>query len=61
MRYAAGGRLTPARQVEREQVRMAAADWFARGASRVEVAREFRVTGKTADCWYRAWEAGGAG
>nr|WP_242666943.1 helix-turn-helix domain-containing protein [Frankia casuarinae] len=39
---------------------MAAADRFAQGASRVEVARELRVTRKTASCWYRAWEAGGA-
>ncbi|SQD98612.1 transposase [Parafrankia sp. Ea1.12] len=60
MRYATGGGLTPAGQVERERVRLAAADRFAAGATRTEVAREFKVTPKTAGCWYRAWESGGA-
>ncbi|TCJ31773.1 transposase, partial [Parafrankia sp. BMG5.11] len=33
MRYATGGGLTPAGQVERERVRLAAADRFAAGAT----------------------------
>src|SRR5262245_35984270 len=59
MRYATGGGLTPADQVERERVRLAAAGRFAAGASQAEVAREFRVTPKTASRWHQAWEAGG--
>ncbi|WP_241251297.1 helix-turn-helix domain-containing protein [Candidatus Protofrankia californiensis] len=39
--------MTPAEQVQREQVRLAAADRFAQGASQAEVAREFRVSPRT--------------
>nr|WP_018639587.1 winged helix-turn-helix domain-containing protein [Parafrankia elaeagni] len=60
MRYATGGGLTPVEQVERERIRMAAADRFDQGATRAEVAREFKVTPKTAGRWYQAWESGGA-
>ncbi|MDT3447005.1 MULTISPECIES: winged helix-turn-helix domain-containing protein [unclassified Pseudofrankia] len=61
MRYATGGGLTPAEQIRRERVRLAAVDWFARGVSQAEVAREFHVTPKTVSRWHRAWEDGGVG
>ncbi|WP_018638030.1 winged helix-turn-helix domain-containing protein [Parafrankia elaeagni] len=51
--------MTPADQVERERVRLAAASRFAAGASQAEVAREFRVTPKTASRWHRLWETEG--
>ncbi len=59
MRYADSGGLSPEQRAEREAVRMQAATMFEQGATPVEVARELRVTRKSAYAWRRAWQAGG--
>jgi transposase len=43
----------------REQVRLRAAEMFARDADPREVARELRVSTKSVYQWRRAWKAGG--
>ncbi len=59
MRYSEGGGLTVAARARREQLRLEAADLFARGVPPAEVARRFRVSRMSANRWYRAWQAGG--
>lgn len=59
MRYGEGGGLDAAARARREQVRFAAADRFAEGATRAEVAREFRVSDMTTSRWYRTWQTEG--
>src|SRR6476620_11164950 len=59
MRYPDGGGLTAAERARREQVRLAAADLIAGGASDREVARRFRVSRMSANRWRRALAAGG--
>jgi len=59
MRYAQGGGLTAQARARREQIRLAAADRFAAGASEAEVAREFRVSLMSVNRWHRAFAAGG--
>jgi transposase len=59
MRYAQGGGLTAAERDKREQVRLAAGDRFAEGASVARVAREFRVSTMSANRWRRSWLDGG--
>jgi putative transposase len=44
MRYPDGGGLTTEERARRERVRLAAAEYFAEGASDQEVATRFRVT-----------------
>jgi transposase len=59
MRYPDGGGLTAAERARREQVRLAAADLIAAGASDREVARRFRVSRMSANRWRRALAGGG--
>lgn len=59
MRYGDGGGLNRAARARREQVRLRAADLFARGATPVEVAARLEVSQKSAYQWRRAWQAGG--
>lgn len=51
--------MTAAQRDKREQVRLAAAERFAEGASVAQVAEEFRVTRMSANRWRAAWEDGG--
>jgi transposase len=59
MRYADGGGLTAQERTKREQVRMAAAQMFADGATNPEVSRVFRVSAMSVSRWRRAFEVGG--
>src|SRR3954452_5073737 len=59
MRYPDGGGLTAEERGRREQVRLAAAEWFEEGATDREVATRFRVTRMSANRWHRALTAGG--
>jgi transposase len=59
MRYAQRGGYTPAEQERREQLRLEAAERFARGDSVREIARDLRVTEGSVRRWRRAWQAGG--
>ncbi|MET9478204.1 helix-turn-helix domain-containing protein, partial [Streptomyces sp. NPDC002922] len=59
MRYPDGGGLTAEEWARRERTRLAAADLIEAGASDREVARRFRVTRKSANCWRRALASGG--
>lgn len=59
MRYAQGGGLTAGERARREEVRLAAGDRFAAGASQAEVASEFRVSQMSASRWQRAFQRGG--
>jgi transposase len=59
MRYPDGGGLTAAERARREQVRLAAADLMAAGASDREVAKRFRVSRMSANRWRRALVIGG--
>jgi len=60
MRYPDGGGLTAAGRVRREQVRLAAAVMYEQDIKPVQVARELRVSTKSAYQWRRRWRAGGA-
>jgi hypothetical protein len=51
MRYAQGGGLTPRKQAAREQVRLEAAERFARGEKTRDIAREFRVGERQVEKW----------
>jgi putative transposase len=59
MRYPDGGGLTAKGRARREQVRLEAAEMFARGVPRPEVARRLRVSRNAAYTWYHRWQAGG--
>ncbi|MER5426276.1 helix-turn-helix domain-containing protein [Streptosporangium roseum] len=59
MRYAQGGGLTAEQRAKREQVRLRAADLFARGDTDAQVAKELRVSRMSANRWRRAWARGG--
>lgn len=59
MRYAQRGGYTPAEQERREQLRLQAAERFARGDSIRQIARDLRVTEVSVRRWHRAWQAGG--
>ena len=59
MRYAQRGGYTPAEQQRREQVRLQAAERFARGDMIKEVAHDLRVTEGSVRRWHRAWRDGG--
>jgi transposase len=60
MRYPDGGGLSPAARAKREQVRLEAAGLFAAGMPPVQVAKQLRISRKSAYTWHRAWKAGGA-
>ncbi|MET7381832.1 helix-turn-helix domain-containing protein [Streptomyces sp. NPDC005526] len=59
VRYPDGGGLSADERDRREQVRFSAADLIEAGASEREVARRFRVTRMSANCWRRALVSGG--
>ncbi|MGY4967448.1 winged helix-turn-helix domain-containing protein, partial [Streptomyces sp. 900105245] len=59
MRYADGGRLTPAGRRRRESVRMQAAELFEEKVKPSEVARRLRVSVKSAYQWHQLWRDGG--
>jgi putative transposase len=59
MRYAQRGGYTPAEQQRREQLRLEAAERFARGDTVREIAGDLRVTEVSVRRWRRAWQAGG--
>src|SRR3712207_2890820 len=59
MRYADSGGASAAERIEREQVRLAAAEMFAQGISVAEVADRLRVTPKSVRLWKRRWQSGG--
>jgi putative transposase len=60
MRYAQRGGYTPAEQQRREQLRLQAAERFARGDTIGGIARDLRVTEGSVRRWHRAWRDGGA-
>ena len=59
MRYADSGGVAAKERVRREALRIQAAELFASGVSAPEVARQLRVTPKSAYQWRRDWTAGG--
>ncbi len=60
MRYADGGGLTVKGRQRREAVRLEAAGLFAEGVTPPEVARQLRVSSKSAYQWQQAWRESGA-
>jgi transposase len=60
MRYAQEGALTPKKQAAREQVRLEAAERFARGEKTTDIAHEFRVGERQVEKWRRTWREGRA-
>ncbi|MFE9429095.1 winged helix-turn-helix domain-containing protein [Kitasatospora sp. NPDC006697] len=60
MRYADGGGLTAKARQRREAVRLEAAALFGEGVKPPEVARQLRVSCKSAYQWHQAWKQGGA-
>jgi transposase len=59
MRYPDGGGLTPAARARREQVRLEAAGLFAPGVRPSQVAKQLRVSRKSAYAWHKAWSLAG--
>ena len=59
MRYPDGGGLAPAARARREQVRLEAAGLFAAGVRPSQVARQLRVSRKSAYAWHKAWSLAG--
>jgi putative transposase len=51
--------LTPKEQAKREQLRLEAAERFARGEKTTDIAKAFRVTERSVERWRRAWRTGG--
>ncbi|MEU5306494.1 winged helix-turn-helix domain-containing protein [Streptomyces noursei] len=60
MRYAQGGGLSAERRQAREQVRLEAAERFARGEKNSQIANELRVTERSVERWRHAWRQAGA-
>jgi transposase len=59
MRYPDGGGLSPRGRVQRERVRLEAAHLYEQGVQPAQVARQLRVSTKSAYQWRRRWRAGG--
>lgn len=59
MRYPDGGGLTAQERARRERVRLQAVELFEQAVSPSEVARQLRVSRKSAYAWRRAWTQGG--
>ncbi|GIH97761.1 helix-turn-helix domain-containing protein [Planobispora siamensis] len=59
MRYAQRGGYTPAEQERREQVRLQAAERFARGDSTTVIAHELCITARSVRRWRARWQQGG--
>ncbi|MER7211452.1 helix-turn-helix domain-containing protein [Streptosporangium sp. NPDC000239] len=51
--------MTAVQRAKREQVRLRAAELFARGYIDEQVAKELRVSRMSANRWCRAWTCGG--
>ena len=59
MRYPDGGGLSRRGRVQRERVRLEAAQLYEQGVEPVQVAQRLRVSTKSAYQWRRRWRAGG--
>lgn len=59
MRYPQGGGLTAERQQFREELRLQAAERFARGEGSTSIARDLRVSVRSVQRWRHAWTEGG--
>ncbi|MFC9180176.1 winged helix-turn-helix domain-containing protein [Streptomyces globisporus] len=59
MRYPQGGGLTAERQCKREELRLQAAERFARGESSTAIARDLRVSVRSVQRWRHTWSEGG--
>jgi transposase len=59
MRYPQGGGLTAERQRFREDLRLQAAERFARGDASSVIAKDLRVSVRSVQRWRQAWEEGG--
>ncbi|MGH3467296.1 MAG: helix-turn-helix domain-containing protein [Thermocrispum sp.] len=59
MRYPQGGGLTAERQQFREELRLQAAERFARGEGSTAIAKDLRVSVRSVQRWRRVWAEGG--
>ncbi|WP_455907808.1 IS630 family transposase [Streptomyces halstedii] len=59
MRYPQGGGLTAERQQLREELRLQAAERFARGEASSVIAKDLRVSVRSVQRWRQTWEHGG--
>ncbi|MGY1584664.1 IS630 family transposase [Streptomyces sp. MN13] len=59
MRYPQGGGLTAERQKSREELRLKAAERFARGEASSVNAKDMRVSVRSVQRWRRTWDEGG--
>ncbi|MFE9912021.1 helix-turn-helix domain-containing protein [Streptomyces clavifer] len=59
MRYPQGGGPTAERQYFREELRLQAAERFARGEGSTAIARDLRVSVRSVQRWRHAWTEGG--
>ncbi|WP_420712620.1 IS630 family transposase [Streptomyces sp. PsTaAH-124] len=59
MRYPQGGGLTPERQQSREELRLRAAEGFARGEASSLIAKDLRVSVRSVQRWRRTWDEDG--
>ncbi|MFB7429545.1 winged helix-turn-helix domain-containing protein [Streptomyces hydrogenans] len=59
MRYPQGGGLTAERQQFREELRLQAAERFARGEASYVIAKGLRVSVRSVQRWRRTWDEGG--
>ncbi|MFF6804597.1 helix-turn-helix domain-containing protein [Streptomyces sp. NPDC012616] len=59
MRYPQGGGLTAERQQFREELRIEAADRFARGEASSVIAKDLRVSVRSVQRWRQMWDKGG--
>ncbi|MFF6904299.1 winged helix-turn-helix domain-containing protein [Streptomyces hydrogenans] len=59
MRYPQGGGLTAERQQFREELRLEAAERFARGEASSVIAKDLRVSVRSVQRWRRMWDEGG--
>jgi transposase-like protein len=59
MRYPDSGGLSARGRVQRERVRLEAADMFVHQVAAVEIAARLRVSTKSVYQWRRRWAAGG--
>lgn len=59
MRYPQGGGLTAGRQQFREELRLKAAERFARSEAILVIAKDLRVSVRSVQRWRRMWDEGG--
>ncbi|GGW65134.1 hypothetical protein GCM10010381_57610 [Streptomyces xantholiticus] len=59
MRYPQGGGLTAERQQFREELRLKAAERFAKGEASSVIARDLRVSVRSVQRWRQMWDEGG--